>query len=197
MRSIYLSLMCLLLVACGEGEQHRQQANPQVTSVRDSVDTAKAKLADAATSPKETVAKNPIAAIKQKVEGINTTQLEKKHFELMCDEKMMVDYFYRDRKIVKISVDYGTIGDVYAKEDYYYDKEKLIFMYEFVEGGPACEGCIKKNEYRSYINNGNVIKYLKDQKEATCRKCFFGPESKQYKLLKVKTAPEMKAVLCR
>jgi hypothetical protein len=70
-------------------------------------------------------------------------------------------------------------------------------MYEFVEGGPACEGCIKKNEYRSYINDGNVIKYLKDKTVAKCRKCTFGPSSKQYKLLKSKTADEMKTVLCR
>lgn len=114
----------------------------------------------------------------------------------MCDEKMMVDYFYAGGEIVKIAVDFGTVGDVYAKEDYYYDSGKLIFNYEFVEGGPACEGCIKTDEYRSYILENRVIKYLKNKTKATCRKCDFSSSSRQYKLLLASTAEEMKGILC-
>ncbi|SFQ45448.1 hypothetical protein [Flavobacterium akiainvivens] len=139
----------------------------------------------------------PIAAIRQRVEHINTAKLEKKHFEFMCDEKMMVDYFYEGNELVKIAIDFGTVGDVYAKEGYYYDKGKLVFNYEFVEGGPACEGCIKKNEYRTYVQNDEAIRYLKDKNVAECRTCSFSPTSRQYKLLKAKTQDEIKAVLCR
>lgn len=148
------------------------------------------------TKPEEQPA-DPIAAIRQKVERINTAKLEKKHFEFQCDEKMMVDYFYDNGKIVKIAVDFGTVGDVYAKEGYYYDNGKLIFIYEFVEGGPACEGCIKTNEYRSYISNDKTIRYLKDKTEQPCKKCDFVPSSRHYKLLKAATAEQMKAILCR
>ncbi|GAB3921105.1 hypothetical protein [Mucilaginibacter myungsuensis] len=137
-----------------------------------------------------------IANISKHVTRVNTIQLQRKHYEFMCDEKMKVDYYYDKGQIVKISLDYGTIGDVYACEDHYYQNGKLIFVYEFVEGGPACEGCIKKNEYRSYIYNSKVIRYLKNRSVAKCRKCQFGPASKQYKLLKVKTEAEIKRVLC-
>ncbi len=115
----------------------------------------------------------------------------------MCDVKMMVDYFYAGGKIVKISVDFGTLGDVYAKEDYYYDSSELIFNYEFVEGGPACEGCIKTDEYRAYIVDNKVIKYLKNKTETTCRKCDFSVSSRQYRLLEATTEEEVKGILCK
>ena len=143
------------------------------------------------------IATDSIAFIREKVAFANTAQLKQKHFEFKCDEIMKVDYFYDKDEIVKIAVDFGTIGDVYAKEMYYYHKNQLIFMYEFVEGGPACEGCIKTNEYRSYISNDKVFKYLKDAKEDTCRKCEFETSSKPYKLLSAKNQNEVKAAICR
>lgn len=143
------------------------------------------------------LATDPIATIRQRVEHINTTKLEKKHFEFMCDEKMMVDYFYEDGEIVKIAVDFGTVGDVYAKEGYYYDNGSLVFNYEYVEGGPACDDCIETHEYRTYIQNDKAIRYLKDKNEASCRTCSFPATARQYKLLNAKTQEEVKAVLCR
>ncbi|RZL50667.1 MAG: hypothetical protein EOP00_03160 [Pedobacter sp.] len=142
------------------------------------------------------VTQDPIIGIKTTVEHINTVKLTKKHFEFECDELTKVDYFYEHDKIVKISVDFGTIGDVYAKEDYYYNGDQLVFKYEFVEGGPACEGCIETHEYRSYVHHNQVIKYLKDKGSSTCRKCEFTNRSKEYQLLKAGNAAEIKAVLC-
>ena len=139
---------------------------------------------------------DPIISIRKTVEKINTMKLETRRFVFMCDEKMIVDYFYADGKIVKIAVDYSTIGDVYAREAYYYDSGKLIFNYEFVEGGPACEGCIKTDEYRSYVLDNKVFKYLKNKTEASCRTCVFSSSSKQYRLLLAKTEGEMKEILC-
>jgi len=138
-----------------------------------------------------------IGLIRQKVEKINSASLRKTHVEFMCDEMMKVDHFYLNDEIVKISVDYGTIGDVYSREDYYFDNQKLIFLYEFVEGGPACEGCIKKHEYRSYVSDDKVFKYLKDKTAQACRKCDFGAKSKQYKLLNARSQKEIKTILCR
>jgi len=177
----------LFALSCGQNKQPERETE---TTIQDTVVQHKA--------PVNTISEpqDAIAAIRQKVEHINTALLEKKHFEFTCDEKMTVDYFYEDGKIVKISVDFGTVGDVYAKEDYYYHDGKFIFMYEFVEGGPACEGCIKTNEYRNYIKDNKSIKYLKDQKEDTCRTCEFSTASRQYRLLKANTQPQIRSILC-
>ncbi len=181
-------ILAFLFLSCNEVKKQ--------DTVQKTIDTPKATKQIAI----DTVANksaDPILAIRKIVTHINTTKLKHEHFEFMCDETMQIDRFYENNQIVKIIVDYGTIGDVYAREEYYYDKGKLLFIYEFVEGGPACEGCIKKNEYRSYIQNDQVIKYLKDTKKMACRQCEFGPKSKQYRLLKAKTQEEVKGILCR
>jgi len=180
-------LTLLFTFSCGQNKEPKPERETikqdSVTSKETSVNTI-------------TELHDPITIIRDKVEHINTATLEKKHFEFTCDEKMTVDYFYEEGEIVKISVDFGTVGDVYAKEDYYYHDGKFIFMYEFVEGGPACEGCIKTNEYRNYIKDDKSIKYLKGQKEDTCRKCEFSTASRQYRLLKANTQPQIRSILC-
>lgn len=180
-------LLIVVFAACS------QQEKPKETNSLDTV----AKVSDSVKTVAKDTVSDPIVAIRKKVEHINTQKREKKHFEFMCDEMMKIDYYYEDNEIAKITVDFGTVGDVYAREDYYYDKGELVFMYEFTEGGPACEGCIKKNEYRSYIANGKVIKYLKDQKQEKCSKCEFPKTSRQYKLLKLNTTEQIKDLLCR
>lgn len=196
MKKLLAPILLIFLAACTQKPAQLQNYNTDTTIVA-KTDTA-VNVADTPTAFADTsTITDPIIFIRQKVEGINTTQLEKKHHEFMCDEKMMVDYFYRNGELVKISIDFGTVGDVYAKEDYYYDAGKLIFKYEFVEGGPACDNCIKKNEYRSYIKNNKVIKYLKDKSATSCRTCEFSASSKENKLLKTITTAEVKKVLCR
>jgi hypothetical protein len=184
-----LIILVLALAACNRGGTAPAET-PDSTA--DTTGAGKASL------PQKTIVPDsgPIAAIRQKVEGINNAQLEKKHFEFMCDEKMMVDYFYDNGQLVKIAVDFGTVGDVYAKEGYYYDAGKLIFIYEFVEGGPACDDCIKTNEYRTYVANNKTIKYLKDTAEQPCKKCEFSLKSRQYALLQATTQEQVKALLC-
>lgn len=177
----------LALVSC---KDHKSDNNILPYKTADTIENPVGDVEEEKENP------NPIQSIRKKVERINTIDLHKKHFEFMCDEKMMVDYFYEDNKIVKIAVDFGTVGDVYAKEGYYYNNGKLIFIYEFVEGGPACEGCWETNEYRSYIVNDKTIKYLKNTTEEKCKKCKFGNYSRHYKLLEAKTEKEVKAILC-
>jgi hypothetical protein len=187
MRRALELLFLIFLVSCDQVKQPAEVKAPDTV----------ASIAKKAVEATPALPTEPIALIRHQVENINTIKLEKKHFEFMCDEKMMLDYFYADGEIVKISVDFATIGDVYAREDYYYDSGKLIFNYEFVEGGPACEGCIKTDEYRSYIVDNKVVKYLKNKTDTTCRTCAFSSASRQYKLLLATTAEEMKEVLCR
>lgn len=191
MKRIFIAFIILLGVACTQTDKTETKVIDK--STRDS------SIAESKTSKPEKQQEiiDPIAVIRKKVEHINTTTLTKKHVEFMCDEQTKVDFYTENGEIVKISIDFGTVGDVYAKEDYYYDAGKLIFFYEFVEGGPACEGCIKTNEYRSYVKDDKVIKYLKDKDQQQCRKCEFGPSSRQYKLLNTQTTVEMKQIICK
>ena len=187
MTKLLLPFIVLLAISCNRGRYPESHHNA------DTVTVIKEPTAPQEPEPLP----DSIASIRQKVERINTLPLEKKHVEFICDEQTMVDYFYYNGEIVKIAVDFGTVGDVYAKEGYYYDAGQLIFVYEFVEGGPACEGCLKTNEYRSYIRDNKTIRYVKDSTTQQCRKCEFLPSSRQYKLLQAKTAEQVKVILCR
>jgi len=192
MKKLLTPFLLLLLISCNQ-----KKANVQETSIETSTPTEA--VADTMSTTSEPPATNdPIADIRQKVESINNSNdLQKKQYQFKCDEKMTVDYFYRNNEIVKIAVDFGTVGDVYAKEGYYYNEGKLIFIYEFVEGGPACEGCLKKNEYRAYVLNDKTIKYLKDQTEDDCKKCEFKASSREYKLLEATNQEEIKSLFCK
>jgi len=192
MKKILIPLLLLILVSCDQKKTSESKTSSETNA---SAEIATDTTAEAAS---EETLLDPIASIRQKVEGINNSkELQKKHYSFKCDEMMTVDYFYRDNEIVKIAVDFGTVGDVYAKEGYYYDQGKLLFIYEFVEGGPACEGCIKKNEYRSYVVDDKTVKYLKDQTDETCKQCEFKASSREYKLLDAKNQDEIKKLFCK
>lgn len=194
---MFLVLAAAFLFSCGSSNSDAP-ATPGDSIVQTDTPVRTAPLAPPA--EEDTVKENPtdpIASIREHVTGINTATLQKKGFEFVCDEKMTVDYFYRDGQIVKIAIDFGTVGDVYAKEEYYYKDGQLLFFYEFVEGGPACEGCITTHEYRSYIRDGKVFRHLKDDKAAPCRKCTFNNNSNPYRLLKATTTDEVKSIFCK
>jgi len=187
MKNLILSVITLFLLSCQQPER-TQRAESDLKTAADTVKP---------NTPQESKPLDPIADIRKTVEAINTGKLQQKHFEFMCDEKTTVDYFYQDTELVKLVIDFGTVGDVYAREDYYFKDGKLVFAYEFVEGGPACDDCIKTDEYRSYIKDDQVIKYMKNKKVESCKKCEFKSSSKPYTLLHLSTAEEIKAVLCR
>ena len=192
MKKILSPLLMLILMSCNQKKTSERETSTDTIPLTEVVaDTTTASVS-------EDTPLDPIASIRQKVESINNSkELEKKQYQFKCDEMMTVDYFYRNNEIVKIAVDFGTVGDVYAKEGYYYDRGKLIFIYEFVEGGPACEGCIKKNEYRAYVVDDKTVKYLKDQTEADCKKCAFKASSREYKLLDAKNEAEISKLFCK
>lgn len=192
MKKSILILLALAFINC------KKQPDTTISSDRNTIETTpdSERVEDHHSVTEKTNA-DPIAEIRKRVEYINTAPLDKKHYEFMCDEKMTVDYFYDNGELVKVAVDFGTVGDVYAKEGYYYDKGKLIFNYEYTEGGPACEGCIETNEYRSYVENDQVIHYLKNKDVSKCSTCYFNARSRQYKVLKAINEQEVKAALCR
>ncbi len=187
MKKLAIPLLALF-VACSSNDKPGMNYNKHDTSVV---------IKDTLVQSSVQQTSGPVVLIRQQVEHINKAGLKAEHIEFMCDEKTKVDYYYEAKVPVKITVDYGWVGDVHAKEDYYFNQGKLIFFYEFTEGGPACEGCIKTNEYRSYIKDDKVFKYLKNKDEAQCRRCEFGQLSKPYQLLMTSNAEEAKKVLCK
>lgn len=198
MKKLILIIIAVLAISCtGNKNQNDETTNPDNDAVENQQHLPKNAEQDSIV-PTESggPSTDPIVRIRQRVEHINTANLQKKHFEFMCDEKMMVDYFYENGELVKVAVDFGTVGDVYAKEGYYYDNGKLVFNYEYTEGGPACEGCIEKNEYRTYIENDKAIRYIKNKDIGPCRTCSFTSKSRQYRVISAKTAEEVKFALC-
>jgi len=187
MKKLAIPLLALF-IACSSNDKPGKNYNKHDSS---------AVIKDTVVSSIKQETSDRVALIRQQVEHINTTELKTTHTEFMCDEKTKVDYYYENNVPVKIAIDFGWVGDVHAREDYYFNKGKLIFFYEFTEGGPACEGCIKTNEYRSYISDDKVFKYLKNKDEAQCKRCEFGQLSKPYKLLMTSTAEDAKKVLCK
>lgn len=203
MQKLLSLLLAVFLFSCGNPSADAPAAPIDSIPTVDTPmkrDTARAPEADTSTGI-DTLVKGPaadyISFVREQVTGINTATLRKKQFAFTCDEKMTVDYYYRGDEIVKIAVDFGTVGDTYAKEEYYYNKGELLFFYEFVEGGPACEGCITTHEYRSYIRDGKVIHYLKDKNKETCRKCTFDKNSRQYQLLQAGTTAGIQKLFCQ
>ena len=190
MKKLCIPLILIVLFACNQSPKTNDTKKDTLKVLEKVPDTN-------LTKPADTISNDPVVKIRRAVERINTSKTDKKHYELMCDEMMKIDYYTINDIIVKISVDFGTIGDVYAKEDYYYNEGELIFKYEFVEGGPACEGCIKTNEYRSYIKNNIVIKYLKDKDSTECRKCEFNENAKELRLINAKSTADIKEILCK
>lgn len=186
MKKLIIPILYFAIFGCTQPEKK------QVTILRDS--SSSIKKVDLVPNERS---KTPIEIIKQQVDKINTSNLDQKHYEFICDELTKVDYYYDGNQLLKITIDFGTVGDTYAKEDYYYNEGKLIFKYEFIEGGPACEDCITTNEYRSYVLNNKVIKYLKNKNVATCRKCEFSANSKELLLIKANGVAEIKGILCR
>lgn len=141
-------------------------------------------------------ASDPIAVIKGEFARINSAKLAKKSYNYQCDELMKIDYYYEGDEVVKAVVDYGTVGDHYQKSEFYYKGGKLFFFYDFVEGGPACEGCDIKLERRYYVKDDVVIKYIKNQTTEKCTTCSFSQKSVPYRALKAAKTQDFKTAFC-
>ncbi len=146
---------------------------------------------------KDSIASNdPVAFIKKEFARINAASLTKKSYTYQCDELMKIDYYYEGKDVVKAVVDYGTVGDHYQKSEFYYQDGRLVFFYDFVEGGPACEGCEMKLEHRYYVKDDLVIKYIKNDKEVKCTTCNFSQKSVPYRTLQAAKTLDFKTAFC-
>jgi len=141
--------------------------------------------------------RSPVDSVKQHVAWINNTNLPSKRVDFMCDEKAYIVYHYSGKSVAKVTIDWGTVGDAYHKEEFYYRDGKLVFDYDLLEGAGAYEGGDTKLERRSYVANDKVIKYLENQTEKPCEYCDYKQSSIPYKALAAEGSKDVKSVLCR
>ncbi|MGQ2984930.1 hypothetical protein [Flavobacterium sp.] len=198
MRSLSLvrsALICALfcLFSCKESQEKES-----VTSTStDSVPTVDTRPEEQALPVNDSVStSDPISSIKGEFTRINAAKLTKKSYTYQCDELMKIDYYYEGKNVVKAIVDYGTVGDHYQRSEFYYKDGKLFFFYDFVEGGPACEGCDMNLEQRYYVKDDLVIRYIKNGATEKCKNCSFSQISTPYRALKAATTQDFKTAFC-
>lgn len=138
-----------------------------------------------------------IAAIRAEFKRINALPLLTEEFQYeaaSCVEDGVVAYFLDNQGIVKI-VESGSIGDGSWTREYYYQSGKFIFCYEVIVGGPA-EGPETKSEYRTYVKDDKVVRYMEDKKTVPANSKASGEVTTAYKLVKAYTTRDFAKVLC-
>ncbi|MDT3401953.1 hypothetical protein [Mucilaginibacter terrae] len=106
-----------------------------------------------------------VAAIRQIYQQINMLKLKPQRFTYEspgCVEEGVVNYFFNDKTIVKIT-ESGSIGDGSWVKEYYYNDGRVVFCLESIVGGPAI-GPVTKTKYRYYVKNGRVIREMENDK---------------------------------
>ena len=189
MRKLFLAFTSLaLLASCHEKTTVKENAVAADSTASTPPDTAKIKAATPLT---------PIDSIKNEVARINTANLPSRRYDFMCDEKAYVVYHYYGTAIAKATIDWGTVGDAYHREEFYYRNGKLIFEYDLLEGAGAYPGGDKKTERRHYVTNDKVIRYLENQEEKPCEYCDYKKSSVAYRALEAEASKDFAGVLCR
>lgn len=139
-----------------------------------------------------------IAAIRSAYKNINTAPLTTEVFKYEsagCVDEGLVRYFFNQKKeIVKI-VESGAIGDGSWSREFYFQSGKLIFSYETQIGGPA-EGPDTKSEFRTYIKDDQVLRYMEDKNIVPAGEKSADALKASYKLIKAHTTKKFAEALC-
>jgi len=196
MKKILLAFsLTIVLVACTTKETNKETTTTttdSVTVMAHDTSAVQDKVITEASTPR-----TPIDSIKQEVARINTADLPSKRHDFMCDEKAYVVYHYDGKAIAKVTIDWGTVGDAYHREEFYYRNGKLIFDYDLLEGAGAYPGGDKKLERRHYVVNDKVIRYLEGEIEKPCEYCDYKKSSVPYRALVADSSKDYKGELCR
>lgn len=190
MRLLFLTLACIAALTSCKNKNTTQET----ATITDSTTVI---TADDAEVQAPAAPLTPIDSIKKEVERINTAGLPSKRHDFMCDEKAYVVYHYDGNDIAKVTIDWGTVGDAYHREEFYYRNGRLIFDYDLLEGAGAYPGGDKKLERRHYVSNDKVIRYLEDREEKPCEYCDYKKSSVPYRALEAEASKDFTGVLCR
>jgi len=145
--------------------------------------------------------KTPDAAIEEirtafkEINSNKTYKMERYTYEIAgCVDDGSLEYYLDKQQIVKIK-ESGLIGDGGWDTEYYYRNGNLIFIFESLIGGPA-EGKVQKSEYRIYVKDGKVIRFMDNQQIIPANNKAAEMTATAIKLLKARTTKNFKAALC-
>lgn len=196
MRTLLFALYsCTFILTSCNDNNNRDSATTEISSKMDCVAVTTPTTAETAEATATPL--TPIDSIKQEVTRINTANLSSKRHDFMCDEKAYIVYHYTGDDISKVTIDWGTVGDAYHREEFYYNNGNLIFDYDLIEDAGAYPGGDKKLERRHYVLNDKVIKYLEDAEEKSCEYCSYSKSSIAYRVLAAEASKDFRGVLCR
>jgi len=131
----------------------------------------------------------------KEINSNKTYKLERYTYEIAgCVDDGSLEYYLDKQQIVKIK-ESGLIGDGGWDTEYYYRNGNLIFIFESLIGGPA-EGKVQKSEYRIYVKDGKVIRFMDNQQIIPANNKAAEMTATAIKLLKARTTKNFKVALC-
>ncbi|TCC90211.1 hypothetical protein EZ428_13095 [Pedobacter frigiditerrae] len=171
MKNISCLLICLLLLACGQGER---------TETKTEKDTTKQAAAAENSQEPETTNPNSVAAIKQayatSVNLIQSGQLDSVSYNYNCQQERSgkIVYFSKNGKLMMIKHSYNEYSHFEATDQYFVNDNQLYFahlnslVWSFVAG--EGDGATKDDitESRLYVVDNHAILCL--EKKFTIRK---------------------------
>lgn len=204
---IFLLTFSLFLISCGQNDTKQKelelkekelalkQRELDLKEKQISGDTSAKNVAPANTATITATAEQLVLDIRSEFQRINSLRLTTKKYKFVCDTDGTITYYTDNDKVVKIAIDWGSIGDGSSASEYYFKDDKLIFAYDVYIGGPA-GAAVTKTEERTYVNNDKTIKYMQNQKVSDCLTCDFNESSREYKALRAYNTNNIKSALC-
>jgi hypothetical protein len=136
-----------------------------------------------------------IRAAFKEINSNKTYKTERFTYEIAgCVDNGSLDYYLDKQQVVKIK-ETGLIGDGGWDTEYYYRNGNLIFIFESLIGGPA-NGPIQKSEYRVYVKDGKVIRFMNGPKIIPADNKAAELTATAKKLLQVRITKDFKGALC-
>ncbi|MDF2193227.1 hypothetical protein [Paraflavitalea sp. CAU 1676] len=137
-----------------------------------------------------------VLAIRKEFQRINNSRLVRKTFEWEsagCG-KGTLTYYLLNNEIVK-TVEKGTADGFWTKETYY-QKGNLIFQYLHEESHLITSSENEIVEYRTYVYQDKVIRYMADKDVLPCINCSYTKNAPEYKLLDAYHTGDIDAAIC-
>lgn len=193
-------LLLLVITHCACRQNNSNESLPPI-QVADTILQKDSTLEIIATAEEDTAlsADPVIDKIRKEYRRVQTASLRKKEENYLPPQNSearavgvsgKVTWFYDDDELVKI-LDEGTQDHGEWKEEFYYDKGELFFIYVNRSGGGAGEPVWERTQDRVYVHEGKVYKYLPGENFALDE---FGLQRLLRKGLKIKNAKTGKEV---
>lgn len=141
-------------------------------------------------------ATDDVSLIQREIIRINGITSEIRIFKFSCEEEIEVTYYLDKGKAVKIVIDWPVIDGRDHQEEYYFKDGKLIFDYDYAEGGEHCADCLPALEMKTYISGDKPIQHLRNDSLADCSDCHYDETHPAYQLYPARSRQELREILC-